>query len=157
MEGNYLLYNESTEGSAAISQKIKELPQGYYRLTAMLGTSDGGIVTLFANDSTTITEAHPWGRFYLTESTIDSIWVENGELTIGVEAGATWYKADDFKLYYLGTGNDDTDIELPQVEMQPTLVGRQGIYDLFGRRLTDRSLMIPGHIYIIDGRKTIAQ
>ena len=156
MEGNYLLYNESTEGSAAISQKIKGLPQGYYRLTAMLGTSDGGIVTLFANDSTTITEAHPWGRFYLTESTIDSVWVENGELTIGVEAGATWYKADDFKLYYLGTGNDDTDIELPQVEMQPTLVGRQGIYDLFGRRLTDRSMMLPGRIYIIDGRKTIA-
>lgn len=157
MDGKYLLYNESTEGSAAISQTIEGLPQGYYRLTAMLGTSDGGVVTLFANDSTTATGAHPWGRFYLTESVVDSVWVETGVLTLGVEAGATWYKADDFKLYYLGTGSDDTDIELPQVEMQPAHAGRQGIYDLLGRRLADRSLMLPGHIYVVDGRKIVAE
>jgi len=110
------------------------------------------VVTLFANDSTTVTKAHPWGRFYLTESVVDSVWVESGVLTLGVEAGATWYKADDFKLYYLGTGNDDTDIELPQVEMQPAHAGRQGIYDLFGRRV---DIPTATGIYIVNGKKTL--
>ncbi len=152
MDGKYLLYNESTDGSTAISQTIEGLPQGYYRLTAMLGTNEGGVVTLFANDSTATFGAHEWGRFYLTESVLDSVWVEDGVLTIGVEAGTTWYKADDFRLYYLGTGADDTDIELPQVDMQPAGIVRQGIYDLFGRRIDTPTAT---GIYIVDGKKTL--
>ncbi len=152
MDGKYLLYNESTDGSTAISQTIEGLPQGYYRLSAMLGTNEGGVVTLFANDSTATFGAHEWGRFYLTESVLDSVWVEDGVLTIGVEAGATWYKADDFRLYYLGTGADDTDIELPQVDKQPAGIARQGIYDLFGRRIDTPTAT---GIYIVDGKKTL--
>lgn len=86
MDGKYLLYNESTDGSTAISQTIEGLPRGYYRLSAMLGTNEDGVVTLFANDSTATFGAHEWGRFYLTESVLDSVWVEDGVLTIGVEA-----------------------------------------------------------------------
>ena len=152
-DGQYHLYNETTEGATAISQTIENLPTGYYRLTAMVGTNDGGVVSLFAGDSTVHVAAHEWGRFYLTEGVVDSVWVENGALTIGVHEGATWYKADDFKLYYLGDGNDDTRIDV--VESAPTAIGRKGIYDLFGRRLNDRSQMLPGRIYIVDGRKMV--
>ena len=155
MDGNYLLYNEASTGSTAISQTIEGLPQGYYRLTAMLGTSPDNTVTLFANDSTCIVNAHEWGRFYLTEAIVDSVWVEDGTLTIGVEEGQSWYKADDFVLYYLGTGVD-TSIELPNADASAVVVSRQGIYDLFGRRLSDSSMMLPGRIYIVDGRKVIA-
>ena len=101
-------------------------------------------------------EPHAWGRFYLTEGMVDSVWVEDGALTIGVEAGSSWYKADDFKIYYLGTGVD-TSIDLEEVDVKPVTIGRKGIYDLWGRRLADRSEMLPGHIYIVDGRKTIAK
>lgn len=156
MDGNYLLYNESAEGSTTISQTIEGLPQGFYRLTAMVGTNAEGVVTLFANDSTTMVEPHAWGRFYLTEGMVDSVWVEDGVLTIGVEAGSSWYKADDFNIYYLGTGVD-TSIDLEEVDVKPVTIGRKGIYDLWGRRLADRSEMLPGHIYIVDGRKTIAK
>lgn len=152
MDGKYLLYNESTGGSTAISQTIEELPRGYYRLSAMLGTTEGGVVTLFANDSTAAFGAHEWGRFYLTESVLDSVWVEDGVLTIGVEAGTTWYKADDFRLYYLGPGTDDTGIELPQVDMLPVGIARQGIYDLFGRRIDTPTAT---GLYIVDGKKTL--
>ena len=156
MDGNYLLYNESSEGSTAISQTIEGLPQGYYRMIAMVGTNAEGVITLFANDSIAVVEPHAWGRFYLTEGMVDSVWVEDGTLTIGVEAGSSWYKADDFKIYYLGTGVD-TSIDIEEVDDKPVTIGRKGIYDLWGRRLASRSEMMPGHIYIVDGRKTVAR
>lgn len=152
IDGTYFMYNESAEGATPISQTITELPRGYYRLTAMIGTNNEA--TLYANDSTTIVTPHEWGRFYLNECTIDSIWVENEVLTIGIESNAEWYKADNFKLYYLGDGSE-TDICLPQEDNAPAI--RRGIYDLFGRRIADSSSMIPGHIYIVDGRKVIHQ
>lgn len=114
------------------------------------------MVSLFAGDSITHVAAHKWGRFYLTEGMVDSVWVDNGTLTIGIQEGATWYKADNFKLYYLGTGID-TDIDLIETDKQPTTIARLGIYDLLGRRINDRSEMLPGRIYIVDGRKIIAQ
>ena len=151
IHGSYFLYCESTSNTS-VSQVVENLPQGYYRLTAKVGTKQSA--TLFANDSTTVVTPHEWGKFYLTENCVDSIWIEDGRLTIGIESGAGWYKVDDFKLYYLGPGTD-TQICLPQIEAVP--VRRQGIYDLFGRRISDSNAMIPGHIYIVDGRKTIAK
>ena len=124
-------------------------------MTAMVGTNAEGVITLFANDSIAVVEPHAWGRFYLTEGMVDSVWVEDGALTIGVEAGSSWYKADDFKIYYLGTGVD-TSIDIEEVDDKPVTIGRKGIYDLWGRRLASRSEMMHGHIYIVDGRKTVA-
>ena len=128
------------------------MPKGYYRLTAKVGTNK--VATLFANDSTTLVTPHEWGRFYITENSVDSVWVEDGSLTIGVESEAGWYKVDDFRLYYLGAGAE-TEISLPQLEATP--VRRQGIYDLYGRQISDSNAMIPGNIYIVDGRKVVAK
>ena len=151
LDGTYFLYCESTS-KTSVNQVIEGLPKGYYRLTALVGTNLSA--TLFANDSTTLVTPHEWGKFYLTKNMVDSIWVENGSLTIGVESESGWYKADNFKLYYLGTGAE-TNIRLPQSDVTPTY--RTGIYDLFGRRISDSNAMIPGHIYIVDGRKKIAK
>ena len=85
---------------------------------------------------------------------------EGGSLTFGIKniafIGSHWCVFDNFKLYYLGTGVD-TDIDLIETDKQPAQVGRQGIYDLLGRRLSDRNEMLPGRIYIVDGRKIVAQ
>lgn len=151
-EGNYLLYNEATDGSTTIRQTISGLRRGYYRLTAMVGTNENATVTLFAGDSTTYVPAHEWGRFYLSEGIVDSVWVENGELTIGIEGSDMWYKADAFNLYFLGTGEDNA-TAITQPENKGTI--REGIYDLNGYRLTDHNLMIPGRIYIVNGRKVM--
>ena len=151
LDGTYFLYCESTS-KTSVNQVIERLPKGYYRLTALVGTNQSA--TLFANDSTTLVTPHEWGKFYLTENTIDSIWVESGSLTIGIESESGWYKADNFKLYYLGAGSE-ANIHLPQSEVTP--IHRTGIYDLFGRKISDSNAMIPGHIYIVDGRKKIAR
>ena len=124
-DGDYLLYNLSSEDSTGcmISQTITGLPEGYYRVTAMLGTDDGYEVTLFANDSTTTVTAHPFGLFYLSEATTGSVYLEEGEaLTFGVKAGR-WYKADNFRLLYhkaddkvlKGDANDDGVIDVADI------------------------------------------
>lgn len=154
LEGNYLLYNESTSGSTTIKQTIAGLQKGYYRLTAMVGTSEGHLVTLFAGDSIAHVAAHEWGRFYLSEGMVDSVWVGDGELTIGVEGGDAWYKVDAFNLYYLGAEDETTGIMSPIVEQAPAVI-RKGIYDLKGRKLTERSQMQPGCIYLVDGKKVM--
>lgn len=99
-DGDYLLNNlNSTDATGvAVSQTVKGLVPGLYRLSAMVGSDAGNTVTMFANDSKVTSEVHPFGKYYLTEVLIDSIAVgSDGMLTIGIEAGQ-WYKADDFRL-----------------------------------------------------------
>ena len=101
-DGDYLLYNCLSADSTGckISQTLTELPEGYYQVSAMVGTDEGNCVTLFANDNETIVQAHSFGRYYLTQATTDSIYISKGDsLTIGIKAGR-WYKADDFHLYF---------------------------------------------------------
>lgn len=155
MDGKYLLYNEA---STNISQTIDDLPVGYYRLTALANSGDDDAVMLFAGEEKLGIKAHPWGKYYLTEYTIDSIKVDDGSLAFGVVGGDSWYKVDDFNLYYLGKGNDDvdTDVEFP-LQSPSTVTPRTGVYDLFGRRLSGTEEMKPGAIYIVDGRKMVCR
>lgn len=99
-DGAYLLNNLNLSDSTgvAISQTVEGLVPGTYRLTAMVGTSEGRTVTMFANDNKVAVDAHTFGKFYLTEAVIENIIIgEEGTLNLGIEAG-DWYKADDFRL-----------------------------------------------------------
>lgn len=110
VDGSYLLYNmEYSDSTAtAISQTIENLPEGFYRLTAMLGTDTGYDVTLFAGDKETKVPGHKFGGFYLSEGIVDNVRVgEDGKLEIGVRDNDRWYKADNFRLTYLGNTKDD--------------------------------------------------
>jgi hypothetical protein len=158
MDGKYLLYNDAGGTSTDMSQAVNDLPVGYYRLTALANSEDDDAVMLFAGDERLGIKAHPWGKYYLTEYTIDSIKVDDGSLAIGVLGGDSWYKVDNFNLYYLGKGNDDvdTDVEFP-LQSPSTVTPRTGVYDLFGRRLSGTEEMKPGAIYIVDGRKMVCR
>lgn len=110
VDGSYLLYNmEYSDSTAtAISQTVENLPEGFYRLTAMLGTDTGYDVTLFAGDKETKVPGHKFGEFYLSEGIVDNVRVgEDGKLEIGVRDNDRWYKADNFRLTYLGNTKDD--------------------------------------------------
>jgi hypothetical protein len=110
-DGNYLCYSYiSTDLSGkGISQEITDMQPGLYRLTAKLGTDEGETVTLFANEQDTIVAAHDFGKYYLADASIDSIVVKAGDtLTIGVRDGH-WFKADDFRLFYLRALNAEED------------------------------------------------
>ena len=165
-DGGYLLNNMYIYTDAngkrdtlgvGISQQLTGLLPGCYRLTAMLGSDTGNSITLFAGDSRTTVDAHSFGRHYFAEASVDSIVVEAGEdgtgsLTIGVEPGS-WYKADNFRLFYLGPKANGDDIK--DAISTPTAIRHnapKGIYTIQGLRL--ERITAPG-IYIIDGKKTI--
>ncbi len=148
-------YIAADKSSVTLSQTVTGLTPGHYRLSAMLGTDTDQTVTLFADEATTTVSGHSFGTYYLTEAVIEDITVmpdedaETGSLTIGVKEGH-WYKADDFRLTYIGTLTD---------EEQATGIGsvaaekasRQGIFTLQGIEV--KKALQPG-LYIIDGKKT---
>lgn len=103
-EGTYVFYSYSNtgKGSASISQTITDMPEGIYRLSAKLGTEEGQSVTLHANEKSATVTDDGFGLRYLTETVIDSIRVENGTLELGINGTEYDYKADDFRLYYIG-------------------------------------------------------
>ncbi len=98
-----------------ISQTLRNLTPGYYRMTAKAATDPGNSVTLFAGDKTVTTPAHECGKYYLQDIVIDAIEVGNsGTLTIGVKDGS-WYKVDDFRFYRYLTAPETTtaDVQNP--------------------------------------------
>ncbi len=101
-DGKYYLYScHKDSTSSELSQTITGLTPGRYRLSAMLGSTEGHTITLFAADTTVTVNAHHLGVHYLVKAVIDDVEVgESGELTIGVKAGF-FYKADDFRLTLL--------------------------------------------------------
>lgn len=154
--GDYLLYDATEVGTVGISQTVSDLPIGYYRLTAMAGVGREDAVALFAGDSVCVLEPHSWGQYYLEEYVIDSVWVETGELTLGISGGDSWYKVDEFNLYYLGDESPQADTDIDVIEyVAPSRDIRYGIYDLFGRRVADRKDMQDGVMYIVNGRKIV--
>lgn len=149
-DGSYLLYSikSSNLSGCGISQTIEGLPAGYYKLTAMLGSGLEKKITMFANDSVVTIDSHPFGQFYLTEAKIENIYIPEGKaLTIGIQDGS-WYKADDFRLYY--TATDPTGIEdITPSDTRPIMTKT---YDVSGRVVGDSDTLKRG-IYIKNGKK----
>lgn len=85
-----------------ISQTVTGIPNGKYKVSAMVASDNGNSLTLTANGtSVTIaasTNGASSGVFPEVECT-----VSNHELVISVEGvNSCWYKCDDFRLTYLG-------------------------------------------------------
>ena len=152
-DGKFFLHNNNAGKATGISQTVEGLRTGYYRLSVLTATDEGGLVNIFAGDSTCAAPASELGKYYLAESVIDSVWVENGSLTIGIAAGDTWYKCDNFRLEFLGDGSDHTTAIRPVAP--DTRHERRGIYTLDGRLVATPDDMLPGVIYIVNGRKTM--
>ncbi|MCR4613010.1 MAG: C10 family peptidase [Bacteroidaceae bacterium] len=158
-DGSYFVY--SAKGTPAhgpaISQTIENVPAGVYALTAMLGTEPDSTVTLFANDIEQEVEASLSGQFYLREGRIDKIIIHEGEsLTIGVRDCPTWYKADDFHLYFVrNLTPDEEPTGISEVEKTKYKVDST-IYDLTGRRVGTHSQLQKG-FYIVGGKKVLIQ
>ena len=105
-DGSYVFYSYSSSGagSVTLSQKATGLKNGFYRVKTWIATDEGQSVTLFANEATATMTDDGFGGRYLRETVIDSIHVTDGMLTLGIKGNDGWYKADNFRLYYLGNG-----------------------------------------------------
>ena len=182
--GNYLAYSFTSGDSTgtALTQTVSDgLVAGLYSLTAQVGTQEGYTVTLFANDQTATVDAHEFGQYYLTEATIDSIVILDGDsLTLGIAAGR-WWKADDFTLTYVRalTAEEDpvgissipaeqgSDIAISPVSggIRLYATGEQAvrIYSLSGQLVHrcqlqgTRTVTLPQGVYIVNGKKVLVK
>ena len=159
LNSSYMFTNE--EGvrdtlGVGISQEVEGLVPGYYRLTALLASDEGGTISLFAGDKTVVVAAHSFGRHYFTKGVVDSVEVkaENGDfgtLLIGIQPGH-WFKADNFRLTWMGSAsNGDIPDAIAETPSQPR-PAIKGTYTLQGQRVERPSR--PG-IYIMDGKKIV--
>lgn len=180
--GNYLAYSFTAGDSTgtSLTQTITEgLVAGLYSLTAQVGTQPGYTVTLFANDQETTVDAHEFGQYYLTEATIDSIVILDGDsLTLGIAPGR-WWKADDFTLTYVRALTAEEDpVAISRVSEESgsglTIAPVSGgvrlsaaneqqvrIHSLSGQLVHSKPLQgttlipLPQGIYLINGRKVL--
>ena len=149
-DGSYVLYSYSPtgKGSATISQTVTGMNNGFYRIEAWLATDEGQSVVLSANNATATMTDDGFGKRYLRKTVIDSLQVTNGTLTIGVQGNDGWYKADNFRLYYLGASG--TSVAPIHGEATPTVkaYGGNGSITLQG----PEGQAITVAIYTTDGR-----
>lgn len=171
-------YSNTGKGSVSISQQINDLPNGLYRLTAMLGTEEGKTVTLFAGNKEANLVGDDFGPRYLHKVVVDSIEVEDATLVIGINGNDSWYKADNFRLYYIGgttTGikdvtvdhqqNNDVSIEVRNRTVcvtsstgNPVLVS---VFNLSGQNIHQiyvsdtETFTLPTGIYLINRQKIV--
>ena len=179
-DGSYVFYSYSSSGagSVTLSQKATSLKNGFYRVKARIATDEGQSVTLFANEATATMTDDGFGGRYLRETVIDSIHVTDGMLTLGIKGNDEWYKADNFRLYYLGDGTtsvtsvrkDTATVKAYGGEGCISLQGPEGqvltvsIYGTDGRMV--RQVTVNGHeqvrglskgLYIVDRQKVIVR
>jgi len=100
-DGAYILHVMGKDSIGTnIYQKISGLPNGKYRVKASLATDNGHSVQLFANTKSIDVAASSFGSYYFNEGSVDA-YVTDGTITLGAKANGRWYKADNFRLYYL--------------------------------------------------------
>lgn len=179
-DGSYVFYSYSSNGagSVTLSQKATGLKNGFYRVKAWIATDEGQSVTLFANEAMATMTDDGFGGRYLRETVIDSIHVTDGMLTLGIKGNDGWYKADNFRLYYLGDGTTSvTSVRKGTATVKAyggegciSLQGPEGqvltvsIYGTDGRMV--RQVTVDGHeqvrglskgLYIVDRQKVIVR
>lgn len=165
MEGGHVfgVWNGSSYGNIELSQTLTGLPNGKWRLTALVmnnHSETGNLTRLFLNSSSMLSGS---ANDYSTlprgeECTFSGEWsnaaddmhqrftvestITDGTLHFGIRSNG-FFKADDFQLTWLGEESsiNDKEVELPEKMNM--------IYDLSGRRVST-----PDHgIYIINGKK----
>ena len=183
-DGSYLAYSFSSSDSTgtSLSQVVKDgLVAGLYQLSALVGTAEGHTVTLFANSDSATVDAHEFGQYYLTEVSIDSIVILDGDsLNLGIADG-WWYKADNFQLTYVrGLTAEEDPVAISSVNadqtgsvvVRPTtgglsLTAMDGqevrVYSVTGalvyrsRLEGTQTITLPQGVYIVDGNKVLVR
>lgn len=148
-DGNFLFNTWDSNRGYPISQTIQNLPKGVYKLEGYVASDLTDNVYLFAdggmkdannnviNSHKAVNVGHVANTFTNGEILFA---VEGGTITIGasggaadgsyVEEGASWYKADNFRLTYYGNQADSYNALLTDVAAQAqALLNGDGLYN----------------------------
>lgn len=100
VDGRYLFNTWADGTSKTLSQKVTDIPNGTYQVSAMVASDSGNSINLTANEKTESVAAGT-GKEHGVRVTVQCV-VTDHTLDISV-AGANnaWFKADDFRLTFL--------------------------------------------------------
>lgn len=111
VDGKYIFNIWSPQGGFPVTQTIKNMPAGKYRLQAVGASDKGNALFLTANNYHSDAFICSADKENGMAMSFDFNLIEDGDLTIGIvggsngaftEVGGVWYKADHFRLTRLG-------------------------------------------------------
>ncbi len=107
-----------------VQQEITDMPNGFYTLSACVGSDPGNTITLYINGKEWPVKASAEGKAKAVYDTLTQVYVGNHKLIIGAKS-STWFKADDFRLTYTPSIDYTFAIVNPTIEasgnnVQPT-------------------------------------
>ncbi len=107
IDGDYL-FNTWDNGSASqVSQTLYNMPSGFYTLTAVMASDNNETLQLKVGDGVIATSTATGAGNGIETS--GSFSFSGGNMTISADAKGHWYKADNFRLTYLGEPATDAD------------------------------------------------
>lgn len=129
-DGSYVFNTWSGSAPAEgfwVSQTAKRLPAGYYTINAILASDANNVITIDVNgtsDSFTME-----GDKATAYNASLNFALDEGEEAVIKVSSSTWFKADNFKLMYLGKNADAIN------EINKAKYGTVGIYTINGARV----------------------
>lgn len=97
-DGTYLFYSGTGGNAKKVSQTVKDLPQGYYALTASVASDSGNVIRIYAGENTM--DVVTRGDSVFVNGTTDYFYLaDSASIEIGVNS-TNEYKADNFTLTY---------------------------------------------------------
>ena len=102
-DSNDAFYCFNTWGGSAfeVTQTLTDMPAGRYKLTASYASDANNVATLYINSKENGVTLTATGKGHFVNGSFIYDLAVDGELIIGMTSNK-WYKADDFKLSYLG-------------------------------------------------------
>lgn len=101
VDGNYLFNTwDNAATDKFVKQTLNNLPEGYYKLTALAASDKDNPITIFAGANSVIIKGAEEGKGLFVEDAVGPFKLTAGS---SLEIGATsqkWYKVDNFRLTY---------------------------------------------------------
>ena len=113
-DGDYL-FNiwASSALSFFVNQQVTKVPNGFYSLSALVASDTLKTITLYAND----TELPVASRIKTTGVPAQTPWAQVTDSTLNIGAkSSSWFKADNFKLYFAKSIDYTSSIVNPTIE-----------------------------------------
>ena len=134
-----------------VSQTVKGLPAGTYKLEALLASNAGNTITLSAANGTADFVLE-YELDHATDASIIFTIAENEPVEIKASS-ATWFKVDNFRLTYYGGESTLNPSAIESIHNSQFIMHNNAVYNLQGQRLQT----LQKGINIIGGKKVIVR